>query len=143
MSALGHDIRNALTLIALTADEIENGDADGETSTDLRAAVGRIDALSQQVDRDAAQHEGTREANATLRGLVAQLEARLAATEHALDERTAATVRAALEQLRAGAPTSTGGDRSTSEGAGASGGATAPACGGVGRCAYCAPPVSA
>ena len=138
MSGPIHDIRNALTPLALHDD------------TDVRACCDRVLALLHPLAMDSAAHDGTRAAlQQALQQIggaftklrdygitecspdlptaidqfaaytTAALRARLAETEARL-----ATERA----LAAGAPTSTGGDRSTSGGAEASGGASAPGC---------------
>lgn len=72
MSALGHDIRGALTPILLAVDCL-----DADEAADVRAAVERVVTLAAQVDREGAVLEG-------LRLRCADLEARLAATERAL-----------------------------------------------------------
>ena len=129
-----HDARNLLTALTLHDDP------------EVVTAAWDIAALLRAIEVDAAVVDG-------LRLRVADLEARLAATEEretrmlellralwrwdggsfvaiVFDERTTDEVRAlatgtSAAWLRAGAPPSTGGDRSTSGGAGAAGAASA------------------
>ena len=91
-SSLGDAFRQQLTVIGLSADLL---DEDG----DIRAAVSACADLSRQVDRDAAQHEGTREALAGALARLRETEGRLAATEQAGERRIVAWLIAENERL--------------------------------------------
>ena len=121
---LGAQLRSKLAAIRLNAEVIDEKSVHpgellfSDYAREILDIVDEALPLTEQADRDAAQHEGSQAALSALRLRLTDTEQRLAATEQALGaakEAAAATALGDLWVAEAGAPASGGG--STSGGA--------------------------